>query len=103
MLRFIIHYSFHLIVPIFFAKLFWNKNWMIASIIMISTILIDLDHLFATPIFEYNRCSIGYHPLHTIWACIFYCILFFMRSWKLRAVSIGCLWHLTTDYIDCLL
>ena len=103
MFRFLIHYSFHLVIPILFAKLFWGKNWKVASILMVSTILIDLDHLLATPVFDYNRCSIGFHPLHTIWAFIFYVIILFIPSWKSRAVSIGCLWHLLTDYLDCLL
>jgi hypothetical protein len=29
----IIHYSFHLLVPFIFAKLFWNKNWWKAGLI----------------------------------------------------------------------
>ena len=44
-----------------------------------------------------------YHPLHTVYAAIFYFMLLFSPSWKIKAVSIGCLWHLSTDYIDCLL
>ena len=74
-----------------------------AFVVMLLTMLIDLDHLVASPIFDANRCSIGYHPLHTVYASIFYLALLFSPSWKLKAVSIGCLWHLSTDYIDCLL
>ena len=83
--------------------MFFKDNWKEAFVIMLLTMLIDLDHLVASPIFDANRCSIGYHPLHTVHASIFYLALLFSPSWKLKAVSIGCLWHLSTDYIDCLL
>ena len=89
-------------MPFLFAKLFWTKNWWHAGLIMVATILIDLDHLFAVPIFDSSRCSIGLHPLHTTWAALFYCSLLAFPSWKLRAISLGCLWHLFTDLIDCL-
>ena len=101
--RHVIHYSFHLFVPFLFTKLFWKKNWRKAALIMVSTLLIDLDHLLADPIFDPNRCSIGFHPLHTFWAGVFYCALLAIPLWEWRAVSVGCLWHLVVDYIDCLL
>ena len=99
----LIHYAFHFIVPVFIARALFKDNWVKACLLMFATMLIDLDHLLATPIFDSNRCSIGYHPLHTIYAALFYLILFFSPDWRLKAVSIGCLWHLSTDYIDCLL
>ncbi|MBL6826464.1 MAG: DUF6122 family protein [Candidatus Marinimicrobia bacterium] len=98
-----IHYSFHFIAPVFIARALFKENWVKAYLLMLATMLIDLDHLVASPIFDANRCSIGYHPLHTIYASIFYLALLFSPSWKLKVVSIGCLWHLSTDYIDCLL
>ena len=99
----IIHYSFHFLFPIIFAKLFWRKNCWKAAIIMIGTMLIDLDHLLATPIFDTNRCSIGFHPLHTYTAGFIYICLMTIPSWKWRAIATGCLWHLVTDYLDCIL
>ena len=99
----LIHYSFHFIFPLFFTKLFFNQVWKKAFIIMLLTMFIDLDHLLSSPIFDPNRCSVGYHPLHTVHAAIFYLLLLFTPFWQLRAASIGCLWHLSTDYIDCLL
>lgn len=101
-IRHIIHYSFHLLVPFVFGKLFWKENWWKAGIIMVATMVIDLDHLLADPIFDPNRCGIGFHPLHTLWAGIVYVGMLTVSSWKLRAVAIGCLWHLCTDAIDCL-
>ena len=42
---------------------------MEASIfIFIGTMLVDVDHLLANPIFDANRCSINFHPLHTYYA-----------------------------------
>ena len=70
---------------------------------MMGTIVIDLDHLLADPIFDPNRCGIGFHPLHTPWEGIVYAGLLAVPSWKVRAVATGCLWHLSTDAIDCLL
>jgi hypothetical protein len=32
---------------------------------MLATMLVDVDHLLATPIFQEGRSSIGFHPLHT--------------------------------------
>jgi len=70
---------------------------------MLSTMFIDLDHLVASPIFDSHRCSIGLHPLHTVWAAIIYSSILIIPSWKFRAISLGCLWHLITDLIDCLM
>ena len=101
--RYIFHYAFHLLVPFVVGKLFWKENWWKAGLIMVGTMLIDLDHLLADPIFDPSRCSIGFHPLHTLWAGIVYGGLLAVPSWKWRAVAVGCLWHLCTDAIDCLL
>jgi hypothetical protein len=101
--RLFVHYSFHLVVPFALGWWFWRKHWWQAGLIMLGTMLIDLDHLVADPIFDPHRCSIGLHPLHTIWAGLVYAGLFFIPSWKWRAVSVGCLWHLATDWMDCLM
>lgn len=99
-LRHTIHYTCHLLLPILFARIFWKENWRSASLIMLGTMLIDLDHLLADPIYDANRCSIGFHPLHTWWAALLYLALLAIPSWKWRAVSLGCLWHLCTDSLD---
>lgn len=51
LIRNILHYSFHFLVPLLLAYLFWGKHWKLAAFLMIATIAIDLDHLLATPIF----------------------------------------------------
>jgi len=103
LVRHIIHYAFHLLVPFIFAKLFWKENWWKAGLIMMSTMLIEFDHLLADPIYDIARCSIGNHPLHTLWAGIIYFGLLAIPSWKWRALAVGCLWHLFTDFIDCVM
>lgn len=67
---------------------------------MLATMLIDLDHLLAVPIFDPDRCSINFHPLHTYWALGAYVILLFFR--KTRIVGVGLVFHLITDFLDCL-
>lgn len=67
--------------------------------IFLATMLVDLDHLLATPIFDPNRCSIGFHPLHSYWAIFIYII---GLGWsKTRLVSIGLLLHMFIDWQDC--
>ena len=101
LLRHILHYGLHLVVPFALGKLFWKENWWKAGLIMIGTMVIDLDHLLAEPIFDPGRCSVGFHPLHTLWAGVVYLGLLTIPSWKWRAVAVGCLWHLCTDAVDC--
>ncbi len=101
--RHIIHYTFHLLMPFFFGRMFWKENWWKAGLIMVGTMVIDIDHLLAVPIYDPDRCSIGFHPLHSWWAGIVYTGLLVIPSWKWRAVAVGCLWHLGTDAVDCLL
>jgi hypothetical protein len=103
LIRPIIHYSCHLLLPFAIGWLFWRENWWKAGLIMLGTMLIDVDHLLADPVLDPNRCSIGFHPLHTVWAGMVYAALLAVPSWKWRAISVGCLWHLCTDGIDCML
>jgi hypothetical protein len=95
----IIHYSLHLLFPFVIAYVFYRKEWLKVSVILLLTMLIDLDHLLATPIFDPARCSIGFHPLHSFYAILVYVVMFFLP--KLRVVSIGLLFHILTDTIDC--
>ena len=64
--------------------------------------LVDADHLLATPILDPDRCSIGFHPLHSLPAIIFYLLLLIVPRMRIRAAAIGLLFHMLTDYIDCL-
>ncbi len=99
-LQFVVHYSMHLLVPGLLAWLFFRKNWKKAWLIMLATMLVDLDHLFADPIFDPERCSIGFHFLHSYYAMAIYALLLFFP--KFRIIGVGLLFHMLTDYIDCL-
>ncbi|WP_435415732.1 DUF6122 family protein [Polaribacter aestuariivivens] len=100
-LKFSIHYSLHFIAPFFIAFFFYKKNWKKVYLIFIASMLVDLDHLLATPIFEEFRCSINFHPLHSYIAIAFYFLGLFFK--KTRILAIALLLHMATDYLDCLL
>lgn len=102
-IRHTIHYSLHFVFPFVMAYFLFKKNWKIAGAIMISTMLIDLDHLLADPIFDPNRCGIGLHPLHTFWTLIACFFMLLIPSWKWRALALGIILHLGTDALDCIL
>ena len=63
--RAIFHLFLHAAVPALLAWMFWRKRFMSAWALMLLGWIIDLDHLLADPIYAPNRCSIGFHPLHT--------------------------------------
>lgn len=98
--QFIVHYGLHFIFPGLIAYIFFKNQWKKAWLIMIATTLVDLDHLLATPIFEASRCSIGFHPLHSYPAIGLYWVLVFIP--QVRIIAIGLLFHMLTDYQDCL-
>lgn len=95
----VVHYSLHFLVPGILALVFFNSRWKDAWLIMVLTMLVDLDHLLATPIFDPGRCSIGFHPLHSYYAIGVYIVLLFFP--KTRVVGIGLLFHMFTDWQDC--
>lgn len=99
MLQPIIHYSIHFGLPLVVAFLFFKKIWFKAYLVMILGMLIDLDHLLASPIFDPNRCSINFHPLHTYYTIIIYIALLFFN--KTRLIGIGLCIHIIADIVDC--
>lgn len=99
MLQTLVHYTLHLLVPGLIAYIFFRKEWKKAWLIMLATMLVDVDHLLATPLFDPNRCSINFHPLHTYWAMGVYVLLLFFK--KTRIIAVGLLFHMLTDFIDC--
>ena len=98
----IIHYSLHLLFPGLLAWIFFRKKWKMAWIIMIATMIVDLDHLLADPIFDPNRCGIGFHPLHSYYAICIYLLMFFIPNVYVRIVACGLCFHMFTDFQDCL-
>ncbi len=74
---------------------FYLRQWLILS----ATIVVDLDHLLASPIYVPERCSIGFHPLHHEVAIVIYGIM--LLSPKTRLIAGGLLIHMSLDYLDC--
>ena len=105
--RTITHYGLHLVAPMLLAITFFHKDrrWK-AYFIMLCTMAVDLDHLLADPIFDPNRMSIGFHPLHSYLLITIYFIMCFLPyerlnwPWWLRAVGIGLMFHMITDWQD---
>jgi len=97
-----VHYFLHLGFPLFIALLLFRDDWKRAYLILLATMLVDLDHLLADPIFQANRCSIHFHPLHTYYAMGLYVgLLFFRRPFNI--IATGLLFHMFTDLVDCLM
>ena len=100
--RTFIHYFLHFGFPLILSVVIYKKEWKKAYLIMLTTMLVDLDHLFAHPIFEADRCSIGFHPLHSYLAIGFYIVLLFFKN-PHRIIGLGRVLHMATDFLDCTL
>lgn len=116
--RAMLHIALHLAVPLLVALAFYRRIWWQAALILIATMLVDLDHLLADPIYDPERCSIGFHPLHTAPAVALYAVLFALplvlgrnadgpglrpAARTLHLIGLGLLIHMALDGIDCLL
>jgi hypothetical protein len=99
MIQTVAHYGCHILLPLFVALIWYKSQWRYAFLVMLAGILIDLDHLLATPIFDPGRCSIGFHPLHSYYAITVYIFLLFPK--KSRLVALGLVIHMIADIVDC--
>lgn len=99
MMQSFIHYFLHLGFPLIIAFIFFPKNVWRTYAIFLLTMLVDADHLLATPVYDACRCSIGFHPLHSYWAIGIYVLLLIPA--KTRVIAIGLLMHMIADGIDC--
>jgi hypothetical protein len=89
----------HCIVPAAVVAVFYREKWMPAYLSMMAAMLVDLDHLLATPIYDPQRCSLGFHPLHGWLPIIFYMALCVHR--KTRLIGLGLVIHMGLDAMDC--
>ncbi len=67
---------------------------------MALTMVIDLDHLLADPVYDPERCGIGFHPLHSYPAILIYLAMTAIP--KVRLVACGLVIHMVLDGIDCI-
>jgi hypothetical protein len=100
MIRPVVHLLLHFIVPGIVARFSFRVRWKRAWLIMALTIIVDLDHLLADPIYDPLRCSIAHHPLHTYPAILVYLALTSIS--KTRIVGLGLMIHMALDGIDCI-
>jgi len=110
-LRSIVHLLLHIAVPAMVAWLYFRdplqtrvlqlRMFKRAWLLLLLGWVIDLDHLLADPIYASDRCSIGFHPLHTVPAILVYGALTITRPTRL--FGIGLLIHIGLDLIDCVL
>ena len=111
-----LHILLHILVPIIVARLFYRDNWTRAAVLMLAGLLIDLDHLMADPIYDPERCSIGFHPMHTTPFILLYSALFLFpavlakwipekispSTWQsMSLIGLGLVIHIMLDGIDC--
>ncbi|AFU98561.1 DUF6122 family protein [Simiduia agarivorans] len=95
----IVHLLLHILVPLALARLFARGQWLPVWGVMMATMLVDLDHLLATPLYDPERCSVTTHPLHRVW---FWPVYGLMALWpKTRWWGIGLLVHMGLDTSDC--
>lgn len=71
-----------------------------AWLLMMLTMLVDLDHLLANPVYDPNRCSIGFHPLHSYPAIAGYLVMSAIP--KMRVIAYGLLIHMALDGLYCI-
>ena len=114
--RAIIHLFLHVLLPLAVALVFTKGDrWKCAFALMMATMLVDVDHLLATPIYAPDRCSILFHPLHQLLPIGVYLL---MTAWPLGKywlkqpitttdsvigwVGLGLSIHMLLDATDCL-
>jgi hypothetical protein len=99
MIRPVVHILLHVLVPAAVAKRWFGDDWRRSFALMLATMIVDVDHLLAEPIYAPNRCSVGFHPLHTWGPIAVYVGLCFHP--KTRVIGVGLVIHMLLDGIDC--
>lgn len=95
----IVHYFLHFGFIGIMAILLFHNDWKRAYLILLGTMVVDLDHLLANPIFQSDRISIGYHLLHTYPAMAIYGVMLLLPR-PYNIIGVGLLFHMFTDFVD---
>ena len=106
------HLVLHGLVPLVVALVGYRSRWATACAVMLATMIVDVDHLLAEPVYDPERCSIGFHPLHTAPALVVYALLTLtplaIRArprpravWAAHLVGVGLVIHMVLDGLDC--
>ena len=99
MMRANFHLVLHVLMPTVVAGVFYRDKFLRVWLTLLATMVIDLDHLLADPVYDAGRCSIGFHPLHTYPAIAAYGVAVFWP--RLRVIALGLIIHMALDGIDC--
>ncbi|MEH6570965.1 MAG: DUF6122 family protein [Halioglobus sp.] len=94
-----LHLALHFLVPLAMAATFYRRRLATSFTLMMFGLLIDVDHLLADPIYAADRCSIHFHPLHTVGPIALYGLA--LLHPKTRIVGIGLCIHILLDTLDC--
>ena len=96
-----IHLAQHFLVPLGIAYGFYPRTESRkVFLILIATMLVDLDHLLADPVYDPQRCSIDFHPLHQFIPIGIYGLMTIFK--RLRLIGLGLLIHMLLDLGDCI-
>ncbi len=95
-----IHLALHFAIPWLIAYGFFPRGESRRIFfILVATMLVDLDHLVADPVYDPTRCSIGFHPLHQFIPIGFYGLM--LLHHRVRIIGLGLLIHMLLDLGDC--
>ena len=67
---------------------------------MVTVMIVDLDHFLVNPVYDPDRCGIGFHLLHSYPAIGVYVVLAVIA--RTRVAGIGLLIHMALDGVDCI-
>lgn len=96
----IIHLIANVILYFIIIKTQKGVSAKFVAISVFASHLIDIDHLLANPLYDPNRCSINFHPLHSWYMFPIYIIGSVYGKYKYFFWAV--LVHLGLDLIDCL-
>ena len=94
-----LHIALHFAIPALIAIWFFPDSKLRVFLILAATMLVDLDHLLADPVYDPTRCSIGFHPLHGYIPIGIYGLMLLFKP--ARIVGLGLSIHMLLDISDC--
>jgi hypothetical protein len=98
MLRPVFHIAAHFLVPALVARFGFGERRLRAWLVLVSTMVVDLDHLLAVPVYDPDRFSLGFHPLH---AWVLQPVYVMLALWpRTRLVGLGLVLHMVLDGAD---
>ena len=114
------HLVLHVLIPVVTARVLDPTRWRSAALLMLGTMLVDVDHLLADPIYDAQRCSIGFHPLHDIGPIAVYAAIAVVAgvgyrisstrvsddesAWRVPFfLAAGLMIHMALDGLDCVM